>query len=103
MPETLDPDDEDDEDDEDDDGDRDDGASADALAPASPPTLMQRAATYDALVADGRNAEAGALCDEMIEYLRFDEESCIRAGDVGEATEAERQREAWTARARALR
>lgn len=64
---------------------------------------MQRAATYDALVADGRSAEARALCDEMIEYLRFDEESCVRAGDVGEATKAERQRETWTARVRALR
>ena len=68
----------------------------------SPPTLMERARGFDALVAAGRLAEARALCAEMIEYLQHDEASCMRAGDFGAATEAERERATWLGHARGL-
>lgn len=57
---------------------------------------------FELVVAAKRPAPARAYCERLAAELQGDAESCTRAGDHGAATKAERERDAWLARARTV-
>ena len=57
---------------------------------------------FELVVAAKRPAPARAYGERLAAELLDDAESCTRAGDHGAATQAERARDTWLARARAL-
>jgi len=73
--------------------------SASVGTPPAGPSDEER---VELLIAAGRLAEARSLCEQVATRHREDEESCMRAGDFGQATKAERKKLAWLERSRTL-
>lgn len=74
--------------------------AADPPPSAPPPPTDEE--TVERLISADHVAQARALCEQIAERHRHDEESCMRSGDFGQAIKAEREKLAWLERARTI-